>query len=84
MPNNRAAASPKRAPCRFEELMGEQLTEDKRKVQQMRRYRRSGRTSPRGSARKQAVKRRVPRHRARSVSLLQLYPIVRGQKTSKR
>jgi len=42
MPNNRAAASPKRAPCRFEELMGWQLTEDKRKVQRMRLYRRPG------------------------------------------
>lgn len=41
MPNNRAAASPKKAPCRFEELMGWQLTEDKRKVQRMR-HRRSG------------------------------------------
>jgi hypothetical protein len=47
MPNNRAAASPKRAPCRFEELMGGQLTEDNRKVQRMRRYRRPGRTLPR-------------------------------------
>ena len=47
MPNNRAAASPKKAPCRFEELMGWQLTEDERKVQRMRRYRRSGRTLPR-------------------------------------
>jgi hypothetical protein len=42
MPNNNAAASPKRAPCRFEELMGWQLTEDNRKVQRMRHHRRSG------------------------------------------
>src|SRR5437879_6365551 len=47
MPNNRAAASPKRAPCRFEGFMGGQLTEDKRKVQRMRRYRRPSRTLPR-------------------------------------
>lgn len=46
MPNNRAAASPKNAPCRFEELMKRQLTEDERKVQRIRRYRRPGRTLP--------------------------------------
>ena len=46
MPNNRAAESPKRAPCRFEELMGWQLTEDNKKVQRMRRYRRPGRSFP--------------------------------------
>lgn len=52
MPNNRAAASPKKAPCRFEELMGWQLTEDNRKEQWMRRYRQPGWTSPRWQWRK--------------------------------
>jgi hypothetical protein len=40
IPNNRAAASPKRAFCRFEKLIGGQITEDKRKAQRMKLYRR--------------------------------------------
>ena len=42
MLNNRAAVRPKRTPCRFEGFIGYQLTEDDRKEQRMRLYRRPG------------------------------------------
>ena len=71
MPNNRAAASPKRAPCRFEELMGWQLTEDKRKVQRMRRYRRPARTSPSGKGRENKWRDAAARNEADEDSLLE-------------
>ncbi len=45
MPNKRAAPSPKRDPCRLEELIGSQLTDGGRAAQWVSHRRRSGRTS---------------------------------------
>jgi hypothetical protein len=61
MPNNRAAASPKSAPCRFEELMRWQLTEDDRKVQRMRPYRRPCRTASSGKGQENKWRDAAPR-----------------------
>ena len=38
MPNNRAAASPKKAPCSFEELIEGELTGGVRSTQQLKQY----------------------------------------------